>query len=57
MNKPLTPSFTEEHGLFYLWKAEPQANGVQLSGEFKSEALLQERSQEIFGKKAKRRAA
>lgn len=56
MDTPLTPFFTEEHGLFYLWRPEPQANKIQLAGEFKTEARMQERSLAIFGYRASARA-
>lgn len=51
------PFFTEEHGLFYLWKPEPQANRIQLSGKFRSEEEMQKRSIVVFGVPAERRAA
>ena len=57
MNTPPGPSFTEEYGLFYLWKSEPQADLIQLAGEFKSEMEMQKRSLLVFGVEAKRREA
>lgn len=57
MNKDLTPSFTEEHGLFYLWRPEPRADLIQLAGEFKTEEEMQQRSILVFGAPAERRAA
>lgn len=57
MNTPPTPTFTEEHSLFYLWKPEPDANRIQLAGEYKSEAQLQKRSFSMYGVFAKMRNA
>lgn len=57
MEKLLTPSFTEEYGLFYLWRSEPHKNLTQLAGEFKSEAAMQKHSADIFGMEAIRRDA
>jgi|GEM_PF-3372561 len=53
----LSPSFTEEHGLFYLWRSEPHKNLTQLAGEFKTEAQMQKHSADIFGMEAIRREA
>jgi hypothetical protein len=57
MDQKPGPCFTEEYGLFYLWKPELQADKVQLAGEFKSESEMQKRSFAIFGAPAVRRAA
>jgi len=51
------PSFTEEYGLFYLWRPEPAADKLQLAGEFKTEDKMQERSLLVFGMRALRRLA
>ena len=57
MNEILKPYFTEEYGLFYLWRPEPQKNKLQLAGEFKSEQEMQQRSMALFNLEAERRAA
>lgn len=57
MSQPLKPYFTEEYELFYLWRPEPQANHIQLAGEFRSEQELQTRSVSLFGMQAERRVA
>lgn len=55
MNTSPKPYFTEEYELFYLWRPEPQANHIQLAGEFKSEKEMQARSIALFGIQAERR--
>lgn len=57
MDKPLTPFFTEEYGLLYLWRPEPRKNKIQLAGEFKTEEEMQVRSLHLFGAQAERREA
>ncbi|HEX8591552.1 MAG TPA: hypothetical protein VF696_02285 [Candidatus Paceibacterota bacterium] len=57
MNQTPIPYFTEEHSLFYLWKPEPQANQIQLAGEFKSYDELQKRCMTVYGVEAQRREA